>query len=248
MRRGWRWLPILLLCCSCFAWTQEQKPASSQPQGAKPSEPARVDQAPRGFGGQLAQASKEAEGDENEQFKQSPSVLWLARVTGLEPHTAYWILVLLNFAIIAGAVLWIGKSAFPQMFRARTESIKKGLEEARRSSEEAQRRLSDIESRLSRLDSEIASMRAETEKDLAAEEDRIRASAEEDRRRIVEGAEQEIEAASRSARRDLKAYAADLAVALAEKRIQIDAGTDRALVHSFVDQLKNNGDPGRSRS
>jgi len=249
MKRALRWL--LLMTC-CFAWAalaQQQQPASPQPQGAKPAEPAHVDQTPKGFGGQLAEASNEAaEPDENKQFKESPSVRWLAGLTGLSARGAYWVLVSLNFAIIAVAIFWISKSAFPQMFRARTEAIKKGLEEARKSSEDAQRRLSDIESRLSRLDSEIASMRAETEKDLAAEEERIRAAAEEDRRRIVEGAEQEIEAASRAALRDLKAYAADLAVALAEKRIQVDAGTDRALVHSFVDQLKNNGDTGRSRS
>jgi len=57
----------------------------------------------------------------------------------------------------------------------------------------------------------------------------------------VESAGQEVEAAARLAQRDLKAYAAELAVSLAEKRIQVDAATDRALVESFVGQLGQNG-------
>ena len=250
MKRSLRWLLLLVCCFVGVALAQQEKPANPQPEGTKAAEPAHVDRAPKGgFGERSAKASNEsAEPDENKQFKESPSVKWVASMTGLSASGAYWVLVVLNFAIIAFAIYWFARSAFPQMFHARTEAIKKGLEEARRASDDAQRRLGEIESRLSRLDSEIASMRAETEKDLAAEEQRIRAAAEEDGRRIVEGAEQEIEAASRAARRELKSYAADLAVTLAEKRIQVDANTDRALVHSFVDQLKNNGDQGRSRS
>ena len=53
----------------------------------------------------------------------------------------------------------------------------------------------------------------------------------------MNGAQTEIEALSNNARRELKAYAADLAVALAEKRIKVDAATDQQLVRSFTDQL-----------
>ena len=57
----------------------------------------------------------------------------------------------------------------------------------------------------------------------------------------METAEQEIAAAARQARTELRAYVSELAVALAEKRIEINAATDQELVRAFVDQLGKNG-------
>jgi F0F1-type ATP synthase membrane subunit b/b' len=57
----------------------------------------------------------------------------------------------------------------------------------------------------------------------------------------VESAEQEIAAAAKSARRELTAYAADLAVSLAKKLIHVDASTDQALLRNFAQQLSANG-------
>jgi F0F1-type ATP synthase membrane subunit b/b' len=65
----------------------------------------------------------------------------------------------------------------------------------------------------------------------------MQASIEEERRKIVLGSQQEIEAAAAQARRELKVYAADLAVSLAEKKIHVDEATDKALVRSFTEQI-----------
>ena len=65
----------------------------------------------------------------------------------------------------------------------------------------------------------------------------FKAAAEEDARKIVVSAEQEIAAAAKAARRQLTAYAADLAVGLARKQIHVDAATDQALVRNFAGQL-----------
>jgi F-type H+-transporting ATPase subunit b len=181
------------------------------------------------------------EADENQQFKESPSVKWFAAHTGLSTQAAYWLLVCINFAIIAGFIVWAWKKNVPAMFRTRTETIRKNLDEARRASEEANRRLGDIESRLAKLDTEIAEMRKSAESEAAAEEERIKVAAEEDRRKVIATAEQEIEAAANTARRELKAYAASLAVSIAEKKILIDANTDRSLVRTFVRELSHNG-------
>jgi len=117
--------------------------------------------------------------------------------------------------------------------------IQKAMEEARQASAEANRRLAEIESRLSKLDVEIGEMRAAAEKEAAAEEERIKAAAEEDARKIVESVGQEVATAVRTARRELTAYAADLAVALAKKSIHIDSATDQTLVQHFARQLSN---------
>ena len=189
---------------------------------------------------ELAQQSREAAGEEkgeNEEFKRSRSVQFLARVTGLSLEHAYWVAVLLNFAVIAVAIIWISRSKLPGLFRNRTQSIQKAMEEARRTSEDANRRLADIEARLSKLDTEINSMRATAEQESAAEEARIREAAELDARKVVEAAEQEIDAAAKTARRELKAYAAELAVSVAKQQILVDASTDQALVRNFSEQL-----------
>jgi F-type H+-transporting ATPase subunit b len=195
----------------------------------------------------LAKQSRSA-GSEDEQaeFKHSASVRLVARMTGLSLDQAYWLCVLLNFAVVAGAIVWASKKHLPTIFRNRTASIQQAMAEARRTSEEANRRLADIEARLSQLGSEIEEMRINAEKEAAAEEERSKIAAIEDARRIVQSAEQEIAAAARAARRDLTAYAADLAVSLACKQIHVDAGTDQDLIRSFAQQLSH-PNPGKSQ-
>ena len=179
--------------------------------------------------------------DQTEQFKHSASVRMLGRVTGLGTEGAYWLAVGINFAIVVGVIWWLSRKNLPAAFRNRTAGIQKSLEEARKASEDANRRLSDIESRLAHLDDEIRDMRALSEKEASAEEERIKAATEEEGRRIQESARQEIASATKAARRELSAYAADLAVTLASKQIQVDAATDEALVRRFSAQVTGNG-------
>lgn len=185
--------------------------------------------------------AEEEEKDKNIAFKHSGSVKFLSRVTGLSLEHAYWLAVVLNFTLIAGTIVWFLRKKLPGVFSDRTASIKKAMEEASKASAEANQRLSAIEARLSRLDAEIGEMRTAAEKEAATEEARIVAATEEEKRKIVESVEQEITAVTKSARRELKAYAANLAVNLAEKQVQVDAATDQALVRSFASQLSASG-------
>jgi F-type H+-transporting ATPase subunit b len=197
----------------------------------------------------LARESREAAGeDDSDQFKHSPAVQWISSATGLSIERSYQLCVALNFAIVAIILFWALKKYLPVAFRKRTEFIQHAMEEARKTSEEANRRLSDIESRLSKLDSEIGQMRATAEKESAEEAKGIQAAAEDDARKIVESAEQEIVAAAKAARRDLKSYAADLAVGLAAKQIHVDPNTDHALVAGFAQQLSAHGGDQKGRN
>jgi F-type H+-transporting ATPase subunit b len=250
-----RCLFALVLFCGLGAFAQEPNAASaanSSPSnsGAKPAsrEPQKkqTGQHP-GFGAELAKESRAAAGeDDTAQFKKSASVRFLAKFTGGDLERAYWLAVGLNFAVVAGFLVWAGRKYLPGTFRDRTASIQKAMEEARRASEDANRRLSEIEARLSRLGDEIAALTATAEQDLVEEEARIRAAAEADARKIVESAEQEIAAAAKAARRDLTTYAADLAIALAKKQIHVDASTDSSLVRSFADRLGSAEDGGQN--
>jgi F-type H+-transporting ATPase subunit b len=196
---------------------------------------------PPGFARQLTHETREAAGEEEKddkaQFKESPSVRFIARHTGLSTGNAYFLSVLLNFAVIAGVIVWASRKYLPGAFSARTMAIQKAMQEAQKASEEARRKLADIESRLMKLDVEIGMMRDAAEKEAGAEDARIQAAAQEDARKIVESAQQEIASAAKAARRDLTAYAADLAVGLAQKQIHVDAATDQRLVRSFAGEL-----------
>lgn len=204
-----------------------QEPSASSPSGSEASN----------------QSSSQ---DDNAQFMHSPSVHLLARITGLSDEGAFWLAVAINFAIVVGLIWWLWSKNVPALFRARTAGIQKAIEEARRASEDANRRLAEVEKRLGRLDQEIGEMRAISEKEAAAEEERIKSAAAEDARRIVESAEQEIAASAKAARRELTAYAADLAISLAEKQIHVDTPADQRLVRRFAQQLTNGSSSERS--
>jgi F-type H+-transporting ATPase subunit b len=242
-----------MLLAMIFAATVSPLRAQQTP---APPQQQEVKQAPkqRGLGQQLVHETREAAGeekDETAEFKQSPSVSLIAKWTGMGLRHAYWLSVLLNFGLIAVVIVWASRKYLPGMFRARTAAIQKAMQEAQKASEEARRKLAEIESRLTRLDVEIGMMRDTAEKEAAAEEARIRAAAQEDARKMVESAQQEVAAAAKAARRELTAYAADLAVALAKKQIHVDAATDQALLRNFAGQLSSSagaGDaPGKDR-
>ena len=224
---------ILISILVLFSWTAapEQRESTQASDAEKSAQSSAANY-------ELTKDSRESSGESDEdQFRHSSSVQFLAKATGLSLEHAYGLSVLLNFAIIAGAIVWISKRNLPAMFRNRTASIQRAIEEARKASEDASRRLSEIETRLSRLDVEIAQMAAVAEKEAAAEEEHIKAASAEDAHKIAESAKQEIDAAARAARRDLTNYAADLAVSLAARQIKVDTTTDQMLVRNFSDQL-----------
>jgi F-type H+-transporting ATPase subunit b len=264
MKLLWRFrhpgaIPSTFLACLLLAGVvagQSSPPAaaaSSQPQApAAPSSQSGSPGIDEEFGKPLAQESEEAAGanrpeaektGENSQekmvqeLKYSPSVRWMAGKLHLSSEAGYWVGIVFDFAVLAALIVFALKKNLPAMFRSRTKSIQRGLEEARKASEEANQRLAGIETRLARLDAEVATMRTAAEQETLAEEDRIRVRTEQDTRRIVYGAEAEIAAAAKLARHELKAFAADLAVGLAERRVRVDLATDQQLVQGFANQL-----------
>jgi F-type H+-transporting ATPase subunit b len=188
-----------------------------------------------------AAAGEAGEKEENTQFKYSKSVVWMGHLVGLGPRASYLVYWFLNFVLVVLFFVLLFRSSVPQMFRDRTQAIQKGIREAQAASAEAARRLSDIEARLAKLDTEVAEIRTSAEREAAAEEARILQAAEEDKRKVLESVETEIGAIARNARRELKTYAATLAVDLASRKIKVDEPTDQALLREFVGQLGKDG-------
>lgn len=231
-----------------FAQTSSPSTAQNSDTASKP--PAHD---PSTLGGELAKETRESTGEdeeENADLKHSTSVQKLGQKLGLSVHQAHMAALSFNFAVVLLVTVWACWKFLPAVFRNRTASIQKALEEARTASAEANSRLADIEKRLSQLDAEIAQMTAHAEKEAAAEEVRIQKAAEEDVRKVVLAAEQEIAAATKQARRELSSHTANLAIALATKQIKVDSNTDQVLVRSFASTLasendKNGGKGGR---
>jgi F-type H+-transporting ATPase subunit b len=235
-----RYLFVAVLLAGAGIAVSAWQPAAAQSSAQAADAAAGIrtsDSAGKASGENGAEKKEAAEDDGTAQFKQSPSVQWLGKHVGLSNGAMYWLAVVINFAIIALGVVYFSRLHLPTMFRNRTESIRKAMDEAKAASDDAKSRLAAIESRLSRLDSDIAAMRSKGEQDGAAEEGRIRAAAEDDKQKIVEAAAQEIDVAAKSARRELAAYAADLAVNMARQRIQVDVPADQALVRGFATSL-----------
>jgi F-type H+-transporting ATPase subunit b len=144
-----------------------------------------------------------------------------------------------NFLILAAGLGYlIGKHA-PGMFRARTAEIQKDIAEAQVVKKDAETRAAAVDARVRALGAEMERFRAQSKIEMQQEAERIRQeTARQIARREVLAA-QELESAGKAARRELKEYAAKLALDLAEQRIRarVDAATESALVDSFVADL-----------
>jgi F-type H+-transporting ATPase subunit b len=170
-------------------------------------------------------------------YRHSASVKFLGRWLHLDKESAARLFEYINFAILAGAILFALSKYLPKTFRANREGIQHRLLDARTATEQAHQRLAAIEQRLGRLDEEIAAISKQAEKDSVDDEARIKASIEEERRRIVESASKDIAAAASAAQRDLKRFAAGLAVDRAAQRLVLTEDDDRGLLQEFAQSL-----------
>lgn len=183
-----------------------------------------------------ARGTTEAQ-DENDAYRYSSAVKAMGRMLGMQPEMAAKVFEILNFLVLGALVVWFLARALPKAFGGRTERIQKQLVEARRATQEATQRLANVEKRLARLDEEIAAIGAQSEQASLQDEARIRAAVEEDKKKIIASAEQEIAAATTNAQRQIRQFAAELAIDQAARRISINAETDRLLVQSFAGRL-----------
>ena len=144
-----------------------------------------------------------------------------------------------NFALLAGALGYLGSKHLGPFFSARSSRIQSGLVEAQKLRESSEARVREIEKKIANLDAEMKGLRDTARQEMAAEGDRIRNETARTIAKIQANAEQEIAAASKHARQELKAYSADLAVQLAAKQIgeRMDANTQQKLVDVFIGQL-----------
>jgi F-type H+-transporting ATPase subunit b len=145
----------------------------------------------------------------------------------------------INFALVAGVIVWLCLKKGPAFFGRRADVISADIQKSTEAKKQAELQLQDAETKLRNLEKEVADLRATAQHESAAEADRIRNLTVTDEQKIAEAAQAEVNAAERAARLELKALAANLAVYGAESLLvkQLTPAAQEALINNFVKTL-----------
>jgi F0F1-type ATP synthase membrane subunit b/b' len=146
-----------------------------------------------------------------------------------------------NFAILAIGLGYLIRKNVPPMFQKQSDDIQGALAEAAKIKQEAAAYAAGIEARLANLQSEIQQLRENAHSEMTAESERMRRETEQHAQRIREQSVQEIELMTRAAKAELRKYAAELAIGLAEQhiRFRMTPATQDQLVNGFLHDLHN---------
>jgi F0F1-type ATP synthase membrane subunit b/b' len=125
-----------------------------------------------------------------------------------------------NLAIFLLILYLVLRRPTREFFHKRFREIRASLERAAKEKELAAARLAEIDARLNRLDAELAEIRAQAEREAAAERARIEQAAHEEAEKLRLLAQREIETAKKTALVELKQFAAEKSVELAEQIIR----------------------------
>ena len=148
-----------------------------------------------------------------------------------------------NFAILAVGLGYLMAKNLPGAFSSRTKEIQHGISEAQQMKQDAEKRSAEMDARLNSLGSDIEKFRTQSAAEMQQEGDRISRETAAQIKKIEQQATVEIESVGKTARRQLKEYAAELALGLAEERLrtQINGAEESKLVDDFVKDLERQG-------
>lgn len=145
-----------------------------------------------------------------------------------------------NFAILAVLLGYGMAKGLPPLFKSRTKEIQQGISEAQQMKQDAEKRSAEMDARLNALGADIERFRTQSAAEMQQEGERISRETAAQIKKIEQQAAVELESVGKTARRQLKEYAAELALGLAEERLRarIDSATESALVDDFVRDLE----------
>lgn len=160
------------------------------------------------------------------------------------PGLELWKFVNLALFIAAGFYLHrrFGRP-ISEALRARGEGIKRELQIAREEKAQALAKLTEVEAKIQRMDAEVSSIREQAKLEAEAERERIKVATESEMTKLKQQAQREIESAAKAAVQELRQFAAQQSVALAEVSIRRDlrAEDDKRIIGLSVEQLGRSG-------
>jgi F-type H+-transporting ATPase subunit b len=165
-----------------------------------------------------------------------------------EQHGPSRVWIWVNFFLLAGGLGYLAAKQGGPFFKQRGEEIRKGIQDAARIKADAEARAAAIEKRMANIAADIDQLRERGAREAAAESERLSRETEQSLVKIKAQSARDIAAAAKSARQELKAYAADLALQLAEKKLraELTVEADAGLMRNFVDNLRRQAQEGRN--
>jgi F-type H+-transporting ATPase subunit b len=147
----------------------------------------------------------------------------------------------LNFIVLFGGLAFLLRKPLNDYLKGKAEQVAASLRQSEALKAKSLQKLEQSRARLDSLETEIKALRAEAEKEASREKQMIRQEAEKEAQRLRKLAQEEIEALFQSSLRELKAYAIDLSVALAEKSIRekLTPELHRKLIYQAIDRLRS---------
>jgi len=128
-----------------------------------------------------------------------------------------------NLALFVGLMIYVLKKAdIRGAFRARGESIKAELEKARIERDAALAKLKEVEERLAGMSDQVSSIGQRSKAEVDQERKRIAQATQEEIAKLTSQAQREIENAAKVAKNDLKNFAAEQSIRMAEDLIRRD--------------------------
>ena len=125
-----------------------------------------------------------------------------------------------NFLLLAGLLGYLIKKHGAPLLTGRSEQIRQNLEAGEKAKKEAEALAAGVQTKIANLDREIAQLRESAKADLESEAQRLRRDAETEMSRIEKHTESEIVSLGKNARLELRQYAAELAMDLAETKVR----------------------------
>src|SRR5262245_36225867 len=155
------------------------------------------------------------------------------------PGFEFWKFV--NLAVFVGGLVYLLtlKMKLGEAFKTRRETIKQELAKAQQERDAAVTKLKEVEERLARLDGEVSTIREQSKREAAEERERIANSTEVEIAKLGEQAKREIESAGKAAKHELRLYAAQTSVRMAEEiiRREMKPEDDARLLQRNVQEL-----------
>jgi len=144
-----------------------------------------------------------------------------------------------NLILFVGALIFLLRRPVSASLAARRDSIRQELMRAQEERKAALAKLEEVEARLAQLGAEVETVRAQARREADTERENITRATAEETRRLREQAQREIESAGKVARQDLRRYAAEHSVRLAEDLIrrEIGAEDDTRLMKDYIGEL-----------
>jgi F0F1-type ATP synthase membrane subunit b/b' len=150
-----------------------------------------------------------------------------------------------NFLLIVGGIAYMVKKLLVPFLEERGKLIRQDMDHSAKMLADAEQRLATVEGKLKGLDEELAALRQAAFRESVAERERIEQASASDAAKVLAAAEQEIDASVKAARQQLKQYAAELAVGVAESKIRasLTPQSEKRMLEAFAKELASGGAP-----